>query len=283
MDQKKIIQQERLFYIEFLALFIGRVSRKDIIKRFGISEAAATKDLSLYTDQSPEVLQYDIREKTYVLSEVKPFFEHDIDQSLFALAGERAIALHSNHAKRLINSVSINIKRTPSLKVVTAITRSMYQNTLLEADYSSLSSGHKSRLLSPLVLIHDGLRWHIRCFNHDKNIYADFNLSRFSKAVMGKYSNANLTDDSEWNNEVILKLIPHPRAEHPETIKMDYEITENNFKEVKLKSCLVGYFIRHWNVDYSLDSSGNPKAQQLFLDNREELVQEGVTEWAFKD
>ena len=103
------------------------------------------------------------------------------------------------------------------------------------------------------------------------------------KAKMGKYSNVDSKDDNEWNNEVTLKLIPHPKAEHPETIKIDYEIPEDDLKEVKLKSCLVGYFIRHWHIDYSVDASGNPKAQQLHLSNREQLIEDGVTEWAFRD
>lgn len=66
MNLPKDIQRERLYYIEFLALFSGQVGRKDLTSRFGISEPAATKDLSLYGEFAPSVLRYDLRRKCYV-------------------------------------------------------------------------------------------------------------------------------------------------------------------------------------------------------------------------
>jgi WYL domain len=275
------IQNERLFYIEFLALFTGRVSRKDLVLRFGISEPAATKDLSLYAEIAPQMLIYDLRQKCYVFAEGTPYFTHDVEQALYSLAGERAIASDTKHAKRLSSWVNCNIKRDMPLLLVAAITRCMYLGRTMKATYSSLSSGYKERLLSPMALVNDGLRWHIRCFDHEHSQFRDYNLTRFNLVKEGDVSEVKLIDDKEWNTEVSLKLVPHPRADHPETVRLDYDMTEDA-KYVALKACLVGYFLRHWHIDYSEDASGNPRAQQLFLDNKIQLLETGVPSWAFQ-
>lgn len=275
------IQLERLFYLEFLALFLGRVSRKDLVSRFGISEPAATKDLSLYTELAPEVLRYDLKQKCYVFSRGKPYFNHDIDQALYSLAGERAIAIDSEHAKRLPTWINSSIKRKMPLPLVSAITRCIYQHRKMTAEYASLSSGIRMRTLSPMALVNDGLRWHIRGYDHEKQKFYDYNLARFSAVIESDLSDTRLDQDPEWNNEVTLRLVAHPESEHPETIRMDYDIIEDA-KYVKLRSCLVGYFLRYWLIDCSDAASGNPKVHQLFLDNKQELLDRGVSRWAFE-
>ncbi|MBB6582220.1 WYL domain-containing protein [Ralstonia solanacearum] len=275
------IQKERLFYIEFLALFTGQVSRKDLVARFGISEPAATKDLSLYAEFAPDVLRYDLRQKCYVLNYDRPVFTHEVDQALYALAGERAIALNVEHARRLPSWVSGSIKRAMPLSLVSAITRCMYQRRRMAAEYGSMSSGTRVRELTPLALVNDGLRWHIRCFDHEAEEFRDYNLARFKTVTEGELSDASLENDHIWNSEVQLKLVPHPAAEHPETVRLDYDIT-GDAKYVTIKTCLAGYFLKHWHIDCSENASGNPKAQHLFLENRGELLKGGVAPWALE-
>ncbi|MBE9490019.1 MAG: WYL domain-containing protein [Bacteroidetes bacterium] len=280
MDLLRKTQLERLFYLEFLAFFTGQVSRKDLVTRFGISEPAATKDISYYAEIAPNVITYDLRKKCYLFTGGKKYFNYDVDQVLFSLAGERAIAINTEHAKRLSSWVDTSIKRKVSLQMVATMTRCIYQNRKISAEYVSVSSGKKIRELSPMAIVHDGLRWHIRCYDHKNNEYRDYNLSRFNKVEDTDSSNVTI-EDEEWNNEVTLKLIPHPSLEHPETVKMDYDI-KGDAKHVKLKICLVGYFLRHWCIDYTDNGSGNPRAQQLFLSNKAELIKKGVPTWAFK-
>lgn len=283
MSNHKDIQRERLFYLEFLALFTGQVSRKDLVTRFGISDPAATKDLSAYTELAPGRLQYDLRRKCYVLVEDHPHFSHDVDQALYALAGERAIAISTQHAKRLPSWVHCDIKRKTPLSVAAAITRCMYQGQKLIADYSSLSSGTKKRTLAPLALVNDGLRWHVRCFDFEaeKDQFRDYNLARFGNVSAGEPANVSLQDDPHWMQEVSLKLVPHPKAKQPETIKVDYDFLGEDAKYVTLKSCLVAYFLRHWHIDYTDEGACNPKAQQLFLANKKELIEQGLPAWTF--
>lgn len=276
------IQDERLFYLEFLALFTGQVSRKDLVARFGISEPAATKDLSRYAELSSNTLRYDLKRKCYVLANFSHHFSHDIEQALHALAGARAIALDSEHGKKLPSWINCDIKRALSLPLVATITRCIHRNLTMSAMYWSHSSGNKERQLSPLALVSDGLRWHVRCFDHSGDKIKDYNLTRFESAAEGPASDKNLKDDAEWNTEVEIKLVPHPKSEYPETAVFDYGM-QDGAKLVTLKACLVGYFLRHWHVDFTDDASGNPRAQQLFLANKSELLERGVDKWSLKN
>ncbi|MDB5744209.1 MAG: hypothetical protein JWR68_2524 [Polaromonas sp.] len=287
MNLQKDIQRERLFYLEFLALFTGQVSRKDLVSRFGISEPAATKDLSLYAELAPGMLQYDMRKKCYVLvAGGEPHFSHDVDQALFSLAGERAIAINTQHAKSqyLPSWVDGSLKRKVPLALAASITRCIHQSRKMVVQYGSLSTGERERTLSPLALVHDGLRWHVRCFaheyEHEPEPFRDYNLARFLSVMQGDPSEVLLANDNGWNTEVHLRLVPHPKAEHPETIRLDYDFVGEE-KCVTLKICLVGHFVRHWHIDCSDEKLGNPNSQQLFLINKKELLQKGVSAWAF--
>lgn len=269
------IQQERLFYLEFLAVFTGQVSRKDLVKRFGISEPAATKDLTRYAELVPQMLNYNMRKKVYQIGIGTPLFNHDVEQSLYALAGDRAIALDTEHAKRIPGWVDCNIKRSLPLTLAATLTRCIFQHQSIVATYASNSSGTRERSLSPVALINDGLRWHVRCFDHESKEFRDYNLARFKDVRPTTPSQVSLVDDKEWNTDVQLELIPHPKAKHPDTIQLDYDIA-GDAKLVTLKSCLVGYFLRRWHIDSSEEASGNPNAQHLFLRNRKELVGHGL-------
>ena len=50
--------RQRLQYIEIMAWYSGVVTRSDVAKAFGLSDAAATKDLKLYSDLAPGNLVY---------------------------------------------------------------------------------------------------------------------------------------------------------------------------------------------------------------------------------
>ena len=43
-------QKERLSHIDFRVCFLGTFGRNDLVTRFGIKAAAATRDITLYKD-----------------------------------------------------------------------------------------------------------------------------------------------------------------------------------------------------------------------------------------
>ena len=79
-------QRERLFHIDFRLYFLGTINRNDLVSRFGIKEAAATRDISLYKEWAPKNMEYDTKAKTYIQREgFKPLFNYGSNQALSAL------------------------------------------------------------------------------------------------------------------------------------------------------------------------------------------------------
>lgn len=276
MDSVKFVQSERLFHIEFLALFTGRVSRKDLKARFGISEAAATKDISLYLDMASNVIKYDIKKKVYLYeSDENLHYDHDVEQSLFALAGDRVTSVGIKSVQYLPSWVNTNIKKPQSLGLVTLITRCMNSKLKATVKYSSKSSGENEKQLTPLAVFNDGARWFIRCFDHSKG-FRNYSLEGFMSVSINSESSISIDEDDMWNKIVTVKLKPHPKADHPDSILRDYSNIKEGLVEVKLRACLVGFFLRKWQVDCSPEAKGNPDYQQLALANQVELKNKGL-------
>ena len=60
-------QRDRLKHIELRLRFLGEVRRPDLMQRFGIQSAAASRDLALYKELAPENVDYESRGKRYLL------------------------------------------------------------------------------------------------------------------------------------------------------------------------------------------------------------------------
>jgi hypothetical protein len=52
-------QRDRLAFVELRVRFIGEIRRQDLVSRFGIQSAAASRDLALYKDLAPGNIDYD--------------------------------------------------------------------------------------------------------------------------------------------------------------------------------------------------------------------------------
>ena len=56
-------QRDRLAFIELRLHFIGEIRRQDLVSRFGIQAAAATRDIGIYKDLAPGNLDYDTKKQ----------------------------------------------------------------------------------------------------------------------------------------------------------------------------------------------------------------------------
>ena len=57
--------RERLAYIDFRLYFFGEIGRPDLIKRFGMASAGATRDLALYREIASQNIEFDGSNKIY--------------------------------------------------------------------------------------------------------------------------------------------------------------------------------------------------------------------------
>ena len=68
-------QRDRLAFVELRLRFVGEIRRQDLVARFDIQAAAATRDIAQYKELAPRNLEYDTKGKVYVrASWFRPLF-----------------------------------------------------------------------------------------------------------------------------------------------------------------------------------------------------------------
>lgn len=266
-------QKERLSHIDFKACFLGTIGRNDLVTRFGIKEAAATRDITLYKDFAPQNLEYDARAKVYIRSRsFEPLFDYSPSQAMAALAhgfGDDFVGAH----KALVACETPAQLNNPDLETLSVLTRAIHQHKATKIVYRSLSSGRSRREIVPFVLVDNGLRWYIRGYDRKRSRFADFVVTRISDpeildAQVKEHEGREM--DIQWNRVVELEIVPHPSLKHPKTTEMDYAM-KNGVLKVNVRAAVVGYVLRRWNVDCSEDHGLKGPEYQLWLKNRQAL------------
>ncbi len=59
IDSLSHAQRERLAYVDFRLYFFGEIGRPDLIERFGVAPAGATRDLALYREIATQNITFD--------------------------------------------------------------------------------------------------------------------------------------------------------------------------------------------------------------------------------
>ncbi len=277
MDENRLTkltksQIDRLIFIEFRSYFLGEVKRNDIMERFGVASAAATRDLTLYKNLSNNNIVLEQKSKAYLpAADFKPIFSHPIDQTLTAIS-QGYDNSSADKAKPLILSDIPRVLSRPSLDVLAPITRAIYRKKVISISYYSFSSGKTTREVVPFAIINNGLRWHIRGFDRKSKEFRDFVLTRIEKpqiietGQVADYENPNA--DAYWSRIVELEITPHPKRslkDHQITM-MDYEMKDGVLK-VQVRAALAGYLLRQWSVDCSANQSLDGEEFRLWLRN----------------
>lgn len=266
-------QKERVFHIDFRLFFLGTITRNDLVSRFGIKEAAATRDIALYRDIAVENLEYSAVAKMYFRSDsFTPLFPHSAQHALLALTtGVGDDQVHPQNA--LVSCNTPPELSTPDVDVLAALSSAIHQERSVEIEYHSTSSGRTNRTIIPFSLVSNGLRWHVRAFDRQRNDFRDFVLTRIDSATLGENnvsSSERKESDNQWNRIVELELVPHPNLNHPDTIARDYKMN-NGVLRLQVRAAVSGYLLRRWNVDCSPDHSLKGPEYQLWLANNPTL------------
>ncbi len=267
-------QRERLFHVDFRLRFLGSVNRQDLVTRFGIKEAAATRDLALYRELAPGNLAYDNRVRQYLATDAyHPVFDLSGQQALSAITdglGDDQIGTTPSP----VLSESPTRLNVPSLDTLAAVTRAIFRQQPLRVTYHSLSSGGTEREIVPFALIDNGLRWHVRAFDRRKQRFSDFVINRFSQLSQGESGSIERHEtkeaDNQWNRIVQLEIVAHPRLTYPETIELEYGIQDGVLR-IDVRAAVAGYLLRRWNVDCTDDHTLNGPEYHLWLRNRAAL------------
>lgn len=261
-------QRERLWQIDFLARFRGQVSRQDLVHRFGIALSNATRDFTLYRQLAPDNLDYDHRDKVYRrANRFQSLFTYDREHTLQTLTLGQGMGLEACDQPIFVDSApTLN---QPNLDILATVSRSMYAAKALTIRYVSVSSGESTREIVPHSLVNTGQRWHTRAYCRARSEFRDFVLTRITVAeeVDGLIDTTveSLVQDQEWNREVELELIPHPRATYSRAIELDYGLDSGQSIKLSVRAVMAGYLLRRWGVDCSPKASLHPDEYQLAL------------------
>jgi hypothetical protein len=266
-------QRERLAFIEFRAYFLGEIRRADIIGRFGIATAAATRDISLYRQISNDNLALDPRTKSYLPRRgFAPIFEHPVDRVLTALTKGFGEGL-GGQTKALIACEIPQSLYHPDIALLAPITQAINRRKAVKVAYSSFSSGQTKREIVPFALANNGLRWHVRAYDRLRNGFRDFVLTRISSSEFLEASRVEdheeQANDIEWGRIIELELVPHPKKkEQFGVIALDYGMPPDELVlKVRVRAALAGYFLRQWSVDCSKAHKLDSPEIRLWLRN----------------
>lgn len=270
-------QRERLSYIEFRLFFLGTVGRQDLMDRFGVAPAAATRDFAEYKRLAPNNIGFDNTSKLYVISaDFTPLFEHVIERVLTALTQGFGDGINPVSGALVLCEGPPTLNRL-KVEVLAAVSRAIFSKKAVKISYFSDSSGASVREIVPFALVSDGLRWHTRAFDRKRNKFLDFVLSRIDEAMLVEQTFPNLhelpSQDIQWNRILELDLVPHPGRKSSEVVKRDYMMVDGVFR-LKIRAAMAGYVLRQWHVDCSANHQISDKAFRLWL--RDPLALYGV-------
>lgn len=287
MDIKWATKQ-RLQYIEVMAYYTGVITRSDVAKAFGISDAAATKDLKYYGDIASNNLHYRHSVFGFVPTETfSPLFADLTPAKILPIIAANLAVAGGPYGDESIYEISMSDlplpNRLPTQEVLSQITRSIRQRKKSRINYLSLSDrdSHQERIIEPHSLVNTGERWHVRAYSEDTFDFRDFVLSRFEKAErLDEDAESNSAYDDDWEEAVTLKLTAHPRLDEDKRRRLlfDYGSSDDEIS-ITVRRALIGYLLQRLSVDTTKDHSSNPNRHQLIVLNRDEI--ETFAGWAF--
>ncbi|EPB8982409.1 WYL domain-containing protein [Pseudomonas aeruginosa] len=263
-------QRDRLAFVELRVRFIGDIRRQDLVSRFGIQSAAATRDLAIYKELAPGNIDYDTKAKCYVLGEgFKPLFDFPPERVLSWLTQGFGDGEPSQLKAWVASEIPSRLTH-PDLDVLACVTRAIHQECPIRVEYHSISSGQTERQIVPFALIDNGLRWHVRAFDRKSQEFRDFVITRIKGPVLLRDEEVQAHErgdqDIQWTRIVELELIPHPDQPRPEVTEMDYGMRDGLLR-MKLRAATAGYILRKWSVDSSPDHSLRGPEYRLWLKN----------------
>lgn len=267
-------QRDRLAFVELRLQYVGEIRRQDLVTRFDIQAAAATRDIAQYKELAPRNLEYDTRGKLYVRgSWFRPLFDFTAERVLTWLSQGYGDGEPIRWKSPVIQE-GTSLPGKIDLKILSTLTRAIHQRAVVEVSYRALSSGLTTREIVPFAIADSGLRWHVRGFDRRSGEFRDFVLGRLEDAriLPGEVGDYEMPDqDIQWNRITELELVPHPaNVQHPDTVEAEYAM-EGGVLKVRARAAMAGYLLRRWNVDCTEDHSLKGGEYHLWLRNRQTL------------
>lgn len=268
-------QQRRLEFIDARLCWDGRLNRADLCETFGISIPQASVDIARYSEQAPGNLQYDKASRSYHAGpKYRPAFEGTTAEQFLRQRLLDTAAPRLNHAKHPVHLPVVTMPlptRAIALAVLRPLWRAIHERKGLRVVYQSLTKPDaQARTLSPHALAHDGFRWHVRAYCHNRRDFRDFVIARILKVEGTAPVGPGPTEDREWNTIVTLLLTPNPQLNqaHRRAIELDYGMKKGKVG-LHCRKAMLFYALHHLRLD---ETKATPEARQVVLKNAEQIT-----------
>jgi hypothetical protein len=237
-------QRDRLAFVELRVRFIGEIRRQDLVTRFGIQSAAASRDLALYKELAPATSTTTPRASPTSWGRTSGPYSTFPPERVLSWLTQGFGDGEPMRLKAWVASESPSRLTHPDLDVLASVTRAIHQECPLGIEYHSISSGRTEREIVPFALIDNGLRWHVRAFDRKSQEFRDFVITRIKRPVVLKgqpVAPHEMSDqDIQWTRIVELELVPHPDQPRPEITEMDYGMQDGVLRMKLDTSCANG-------------------------------------------
>jgi predicted DNA-binding transcriptional regulator YafY len=265
---------QRYEFIEWRVYWTGRVNRKDLEDQFGISTPQASIVLSDYREVAGNNIEYNASDKTYVATrDFRPvFLKLSPERYLIQLQALETRAIRKQDTwfdKVPPIDVVPTISRGPEAYTLRALVRAIETGSSIGIYYPSLKRTGM-RNICPHAFVNDGFRWHCRALDVERGEFRDYVLGRILSINPPQPSNADPSDDIEWNTQIKLHLVAHPSLDQrqQEAIAHDYRMEDNELV-ISMRLPVAFYFIKRYNLD--LQDKIEPERLQLCLKNLDEF------------
>jgi hypothetical protein len=237
-------QESRLRALDEMAFWDGRVNRADLIRRFGISVPQATNDIRRYLELSPGNLRYDPREKAY-LSEpgFKPHFGTPSAEA-WLQSGEPG----------LLQAMPVEVAPLPSRRIDAWLLRRVLAakraGAALRVLYQPMDEPDPSwRWISPMALVSDTVRWHLRAYNHDAGLFDDMLFPRIMKAGKARPEEP-VPPDLDWDRYVPVLIRPAQRLSPSQraVVASDYAM-DGEERIIEVRAALLFVLVQRLRTD----------------------------------
>jgi predicted DNA-binding transcriptional regulator YafY len=249
-------QRERLAYIDFALYFLGELRRVELAEKFETGGSGATRDIALYRELAPNNCELDQSEKAYrPLATFTPLFKHQPRRALTVLSQGFGEGLGDDFEPIVRCDIPGHLS-LPDVAIIAPIARAIHRGLAVRLQYTSVESGCTEKTLVPIALVDNGVRWHARAFDREKQQFRDYVLTRMESPIVLADSPATKQEtaefDEQWSRVISLNLVPHPAHPSPELVKMDYGMVDGVLNH-KVRAANAGYMLQRWSVDCSPD------------------------------
>ena len=244
LDDFKHAQRERLIFLDRCFTWRGMANRRNLIKRFGISEAQAALDFRAYLELIATSPAYDNVRKSYIAANCHEPLSPSTLTEAFEVVAERD------------GDLGLAVLPRPERKAEPSTVAKLYQvmeaGAALHIRYTSMTSGHdEGQWVAPVRFTSDGESVYLRAFSFKHDEYRNYLPVRISlKSSFDQMElDRELPEDVDWNTRATIWLRPRSTLsiEQARVVRREFGF-DGKLLRVETRKALEFFFARRWGL-----------------------------------